>query len=63
MNQTYGTDGDGRAYISGLPSPMRKDYKKPIMLEREILTSLNEVKFQKGTVFALIIQIIGELSL
>ena len=43
MNQTYGTDGYGRTYISGLPSPMRKDYKKPIMLEREILTSLNEV--------------------
>ena len=48
MNQAYGTEGDGSVYISGLPSPMRMEYKKPIMLEREILTSLNEVIFKKA---------------
>ena len=48
MIQAYGTEGDGRAYVSELPSPMRMEYKKPIMLEREILTSLNEVIFKKA---------------
>ena len=43
VNETYGSSGNGLEYISGLPSPIRREYKKPIMREREILSSLSEV--------------------
>ena len=43
VNQTYGSSRNGLEYISGLPSPIRKEYKKQIMQEREILSSLSEV--------------------
>ena len=45
VNETYGSNGDGLEYISGLPSPIRREYKDPIMREREILSSLSEVIF------------------
>ena len=43
VNQTYGSSGNGLEYISELPSPIRKEYKKQIMQEREILSSLSKV--------------------
>ena len=43
VNQTYGSSGNGLEYISGLPSPIRREYKKQIMQEGEILSSLSEV--------------------
>ena len=43
VNDTYGSSSDGLDYINGLPSPTRKEYKKPIMRKREILSSLSEV--------------------
>ena len=43
VNDTYGSSSDGLDYINGVPSPTRKEYKKPIMRKREILSSLSEV--------------------
>ena len=43
VNQTYGSSGDGLEYVSGLPSPIRREYKKPIMRKGEILSALSEV--------------------
>ena len=43
VNDTYGSSSGGLDYINGLPSPTRKEYKKPIMRKREILSSLSEV--------------------
>ena len=43
VNETYGVSGNGLEYISGLPSQIRREYKKPIMQEREIISSLSEV--------------------
>ena len=45
VNETYGVSGNGLEYISGLPSPIRKEYKKQVR-GREILSSLSEVFFQ-----------------